>query len=137
MDSLHTQPEECPHIIIVQFWASHLHTHKPNCATTFEQFHVPAWQALAAYAKRFRPGFFVWLGPGREGNFSFEWHGQWEPRALVIRATLAKSGHPILNPASHFANMFFRSSTQNTHFNRHPQTITGMVKLVCRTCTFC
>ena len=30
----------------------------------------------------------------------------------------------------------FGSSTQSTHFNRHPQTVTGMVKLVCRTCTF-
>ena len=65
------------------------------------------WRQLAAYAKRFRPGFFVWLGPGREDNFNFEWHGQWDAYALIIRATLAKSGHPILNPAAHYANMQF------------------------------
>ena len=94
MQSLRTRPEECPHIIVVQFWAAHLHTKQPTCSTTFERYHVPAWQELAAYARRFRPGFFVWLGPGREGNFSFEWQGLWEARALVIRATLARSGHP-------------------------------------------
>ena len=77
------------------------------------------------------------MGPGSEDSFGyFLWQGEWETRALIIRAILAKSGHPILNPVAPYATMSFGSANQSSQFNRHPSTITAMVKLVCRALTF-
>ena len=132
-----TPPEDCPYIIVVHTWAALLHAKHPTCPIQFEQTQVPAWHQLVTYTKRFRPGFLVWVGPGSEDGFGyFLWQGEWETRALTIRAILAKSGHPILNPAAPYATMSLGSATQSSQFNRHQSTITAMVKLVCRASTF-
>ena len=96
----------------------------------------------AAYFGKFRPRYFVYIGPGSEKTWNFEKYpdnpkGKWDELAKQVTDVHLVQKHPILKGCINFQKGELKKGGENTHFSARGPSIKMIMDLISSANDFC
>ena len=90
------------------------------------------------YVRRFRPGHFLWIGPGSEQVWRYDRRNPpiiWQPRADAFMKIIEEAGHPIFTGAVPLGKGQLLDEGRNEHFAAGWHNEKMLVRLIYDSCT--
>ena len=127
-------PETCPHRVLFMVMMNEIPISSKGPKRGTSLF-LQDTDRNAAHFEKFKPGYFMYIGPGSGKTWHFEKYfddpkGKWDELAKQVTNVYSVQKHPILKGCLNFQRRILKKCSENMHFDAMDPSLMMMMDLI-------